>query len=120
MDQDVDGGASAMSTGKGGASPGTSIGTTADRAVWSDRSPRTPRAVKVADGQLPGYTGYSPKHPHARGEDLTAEETKVEHAQGIIKPKQVSASENYHRQVRPNHDFAVRLSKSSVQIGSGF
>lgn len=76
--------------------------------------------MKVADGQLPGYTGYSPKHPHARGEDLTAEETKVEHAQGIIKPKQVSASENYHRQVRPNHDFAVRLSKSSVQIGSGF
>lgn len=54
IDKDPDGGASAMSTGKGGASPGTSIGTTADRAVWSDRSPRTPRVVTVADRQLPG------------------------------------------------------------------
>lgn len=54
IDKDIDGGATAMSTGKGGASPGTSIGTTADRAVWSDRSPRTPRVVTVADRQLPG------------------------------------------------------------------
>jgi hypothetical protein len=54
IDKDPDGGATAMSTGKGGASPGTSIGTTADRAVWSDRSPRTQRVVTVADRQLPG------------------------------------------------------------------
>ena len=54
IDKDADGAAAAMSTGRGGASPGTSIGTTADRAVWSDRSPRTPRVVTVADRQLPG------------------------------------------------------------------
>ena len=54
IDKDADGAAAAMSTGRGGASPGTSIGTTADRAVWSDRSPRTPRVVTVADTQLPG------------------------------------------------------------------
>ena len=54
IDKDADIGAAAMSTGRGGASPGTSIGTTADRAVWSDRSPRTPRVVTIADHQLPG------------------------------------------------------------------
>jgi hypothetical protein len=116
IDRDADGAASAMATGKGGASPGTSVGTEADRAVWSDRSPRTPRVVSMVDGDanLPGYTGYSPKHPHGRGAEMSAEEAKHEPPS----PKVVPISENFHRQVRPNHQFAVRLSRSSVQLGA--
>lgn len=60
IDKDIDGGATAISTGKGGASPGTSVGTTADRAVWSDRSSRTPRVVSAGERQLPGCESALP------------------------------------------------------------
>ena len=97
MDEDVSADAEAMASGKGGATPGTSIGTTADRALWSDRTPRTPRVVAIADAQLPGTTIYSPKHPRARGEAAAPDEPS---------PKLVPRKSSYHRQVRPHHLFA--------------
>ena len=80
---------------------------------WCNRLPTSPRMIGVKeDKQLPGYTGFYPSSPRARGE-ITAEVATLR-ADGQFVPMRV-----FNRQLRTNDAYAERLSKSSIKLGAG-
>jgi hypothetical protein len=83
-------------------------------AVWCDMSPRSPRLVSARqpEAQLPGYSGFAPQTPRARGEVEPRQAVEATGAQYL--PTRV-----FQRQLRTNEQYAERLSSSSIRLGAG-
>ena len=83
-------------------------------APWCDRTPKQPRLISVTDtgNQLPGYGGFAPHSPRAKG--LFTSEVAVVNAGAQWVPMTV-----YNRSLRENQEYATRLSQSSIKLGAG-
>ena len=77
-------------------------------------SPTSPRLVSVRqpEQQLPGYSGFTPSSPRARGEVSPRQAVEATGAQYL--PSRV-----FQRQLRTNDQYAERLSSSSIRLGAG-